>query len=73
MTIKIQKDVFTIIGVTIFLAILIIVLSKKIDKQDPLEKPKGILLPVILGVEKYIQMWNTMSASARQKSSRRTF
>ncbi|MCH4207730.1 MAG: F0F1 ATP synthase subunit A [Solobacterium sp.] len=52
MTIKIQKDVFTIIGVTIFLAILIIVLSKKIDKTDPLEKPKGILLPVILGVEK---------------------
>ncbi len=52
MTITIQKDVFTIIGETIVLGILIVLLSKRIDKQDPFAKPKGIILPVILGVQK---------------------
>ena len=40
----IQSDVYVIILITIVLAIAMILLSKKIEKADPLEKPKGIVL-----------------------------
>ena len=48
---KIQSDVYVIILLTVILGIGIILLSKKIDKADPLAEPKGIILPVILGVQ----------------------
>ena len=47
----VQSDVFVIILETVLMAIGIIVLSKKFDKADPFEKPKGILVPVIWAVE----------------------
>ena len=47
----IQSDVYVIILITIILAIAIILLSKKFDKADPLEQPKGILVPVLWCVE----------------------
>lgn len=52
MTITIQKDVITILIVTVLLCVLSVYFSKKIDKLDPLAKPEGILVPVILGVNK---------------------
>ena len=47
----IQSDVYTIVLVTIILSVGIILLSKVIDKADPLKEPKGILAPVILGIQ----------------------
>ena len=52
MHIVIQSDVFVVIFLTALICILTISLSKRIDKLDPLAKPTGILLPVILGVSK---------------------
>lgn len=53
---KIQSDVYTIILITVLLSIAIILLSRKLDRTDPLEKPKGIIVPVILGVESVYRM-----------------
>lgn len=47
----IQDDVYTIILLTILLGIAIVLVSKKIDKLDPMEKPKGIAAAAILGVQ----------------------
>ena len=47
----IQSDVYVIILITIVLAIAMILLSKKINKADPLEKPKGIVVPILLVTE----------------------
>jgi F-type H+-transporting ATPase subunit a len=47
----IQSDVYVIILITILLGIGIILLSKKIKAADPLAEPKGIILPVLLGIE----------------------
>lgn len=44
MKITIQSDVFVIIGLTLVLAIAMILIAKKIDKCDPYKKPKGIVL-----------------------------
>lgn len=52
MKLTIQADVYTIILVTLILCVAIILLSKAIQKLDPLQKPKGIALPVIVGVQK---------------------
>ena len=47
----IQSDVYVIILITIVLTIAMILLSKKINKTDPLEKPKGIVVPILLVTE----------------------
>lgn len=47
----IQSDVYTIVLITLLLSIGIIVIGKRIEKLDPLEKPKGICAAVILGVQ----------------------
>ena len=48
MHLKIQADVFVIIGLTLLLCIAAIWVSKIIDKADPMEKPKGIVLGAII-------------------------
>lgn len=48
---KIQSDLYVIVLITILLSIGIILLSRKLDKTDPLEKPKGIIVPLILGMQ----------------------
>ena len=52
----IQSDVYVIILITVLLAAAIILLSKKIDQLDPLEKPKGIVTPVLWGFETVYNM-----------------
>ena len=47
----IQSDVYVIILLTIILGAGIIILSKKVDQADPLAEPKGIILPVLLGIQ----------------------
>ena len=47
----IQSDVYTIILLTIVLSVAIILISNKIKKADPLAQPKGIIVPVLVGVE----------------------
>ncbi|HAE15759.1 MAG TPA: F0F1 ATP synthase subunit A [Erysipelotrichaceae bacterium] len=47
----IQSDVYTIILETIIIGVLIVLFSKKLDKADPLAEPKGIIVPIILGLE----------------------
>lgn len=44
---QIQSDVFTIIWLTALLCFVVIMISKKIDKTDPLAKP-GMLLSAVL-------------------------
>jgi F-type H+-transporting ATPase subunit a len=53
---EVQTDVFTIILVTAIIGILIVVLSKKVSSADPLAEPKGIVVPVIWGVETIYNM-----------------
>lgn len=55
----VQSDVYVIILITIILGAAIILLSKTIDKAEPLEKPKGILVPVLWGVEIVYNMVKT--------------
>lgn len=57
---KIQSDVYAIIFLTILLSVAMIVVSKKIDKTDPMAKPKGIVLPVLLGIQ---SVYNTVKTS----------
>lgn len=52
----IQSDVYVIILITVLLAAAIILLSKIIDQLDPLEKPKGIVTPVLWGFETVYNM-----------------
>ena len=52
MNIELQADVFRIIFVTVLIALAMIIISKKIDRTDPLAQPKGIIVPAILGVQK---------------------
>ena len=47
----IQSDVYVILLITILLGIGIILLSKKLKKADPLEKPTGILVPVLWAID----------------------
>lgn len=47
----IQSEVYVILLLTFIIGAFIIYISKKLDKADPLEKPKGILVPVIWGCE----------------------
>ena len=46
----IQSDVYTIILETLILGIGIVLISRKLDHTDPLQEPKGIVAPVLLGV-----------------------
>ncbi len=48
---EVQSDVYTIILLTLLIGAAIVILSKKVRAADPMEKPKGILVPVIWGVE----------------------
>lgn len=47
----VQKTVYSIIIVTIFIAILLLIINRKIIKFDPLSKPKGIVLLLIMAVD----------------------
>ena len=51
MEFTVQSDVYVIILITIILGAAIILLSKKIDQVDPLEKPSGIITPVLVGFQ----------------------
>ena len=46
----VQKTVYSIIIVTIFMAILLLIVNKILVKFDPLDKPKGIVLVMMMGV-----------------------
>ncbi len=48
---EIQADVITIILLTVLIGIGIVVLSNIVKKADPLAEPKGIMVPVIWGIE----------------------
>lgn len=62
----IQSDVYVIILITIILGAGIVLLSKKIDKTDPLAKPKCIILPVLLGVQ---AVYNTCKDNLGKKGA----
>ena len=47
----VQSDVYVIILLTILLGIGIVAVSKKIDKLDPLQEPRGLAAMVIMGVK----------------------
>lgn len=57
---KIQSDVYAIVFLTILLSAAMIAIAKKIDKTDPLAKPKGILVPVLVGMQ---SVYNTVKDS----------
>ncbi len=47
----IQSDVYVIILITVLLGVAIVMLGKMFEKADPLAEPKGIMVPVLMGVE----------------------
>ena len=55
MNIELQADVFRIVFVTVLIAVAMILLGLKIRRTDPLAQPKGIIVPVLLGVQKVHQ------------------
>ncbi len=61
---KIQTDVYVIILLTILLAVGMIVLSKKIDKCNPVEKPTGIVAAVLTGIQ---SVYNTAVSNVGKK------
>ncbi len=48
---SVQKTVYSIIIVTIFMSILLVFINRKLVKFDPLSKPTGIVLLMIMAVE----------------------
>ena len=48
---ELQKTVYSIIIVTVFIAILLLIINKVLVKFDPLDKPKGIVLLLIMAVD----------------------
>lgn len=66
MQIKVQADIFNIILLTVVLVIATIVISNIIKKADPLSKPKGIMVPVLMGVE---TLHNSVKESVGEKNA----
>ncbi len=64
----VQPDVYVIILLTIILGIGIILVSKKVDKADPLDEPKGIVRLVILGVQ---TVFNAVRSNVASKTANR--
>ena len=48
---EIQTTVYSIVIVTIFIAILLLIINRSINKFDPLSKPKGIVLLLMMAVD----------------------
>lgn len=63
---SLQAEVPVIIMLTVIIGVAIVVLSKKIDKADPLAKPEGIMVAVIAGVE---SVYNTCTSNLGKKSA----
>ena len=49
---KLQSDVFLILLVTIIMVIAMLIIAHKLNHAEPLQKPKGIILPALIGIEK---------------------
>jgi len=47
----IKSDVYVIILITILLGAAMVALGKKFETADPMAEPKGILVPVLMGVQ----------------------
>ncbi|MDO4378486.1 MAG: F0F1 ATP synthase subunit A [Erysipelotrichia bacterium] len=48
---KLQTTVVSIVFVTAFISLLLILINRKLRKFDPLSEPKGIVLAAIMGVQ----------------------
>lgn len=48
---EIQKTIFSIIAVTAFIAVLLLIINRVLVKVDPLDKPKGLVLLLIMAVD----------------------
>ena len=57
--IEIQSAVYSIVIITLFMAILLVFINRKLVKYDPLSKPTGIVLLIIM----YAQMIDNMVKS----------
>jgi len=64
----IQSDVYVIILLTIILGIAIVLIGKKVEKADPFEEPKGIVKPVLLGIN---TVYNTVKNNVGTKTADR--
>ncbi len=49
---EVQSDVYGILLVTAIIAVFILILSHKLARTDPMAQPKGLLLAVLMGVQK---------------------
>ncbi|MBQ0036845.1 MAG: F0F1 ATP synthase subunit A [Firmicutes bacterium] len=48
---EIQKTLFSILIVTVFIAVLLLVVNRVLVKVDPLDKPKGLVLLMMMAVD----------------------
>ena len=46
-----QTTVYSIIIITVFLAIVLVIINRKLRNFDPLSKPKGIVLLIMMATE----------------------
>lgn len=66
MGIKVQSDIFTIIFLTILLSVVMLLIARKLNNANPLEKPKGIILPALIGIEK---LYGTVKENVGEKNA----
>ena len=65
-TMTVQSDVYVIILLTVIIGIAFVVLSKILDKADPLEEPKGVVRLVVLGAT---AVYNTVRSNVGSKTA----
>ena len=53
---KIQTAVYSIIIITVFIALLLVYINRKLVKFDPLSEPKGIVLVVMMAAQTFDKM-----------------
>lgn len=61
---KIQTSVYSIIIITLFMAVLLIVINGKLKKFDPLAKPKGSVLAIMM-------FYETIDKMVKEKTNER--
>lgn len=61
----VQKTVYSIIIVTIFMSILLLIINRCLTKFDPLSKPKGIVLLFMMAVD---FLGNLIHSAVKEKS-----
>ena len=51
MVVKVQAHVFSILLITVVLAVFLVIINRALKKFDPFDEPKGLVLLALMAVE----------------------